>query len=66
MHSTTTGHIPAAQIASWACSCGASETIDYDRGVTGAFAVRVAAARAARHRTLERLRAALRSNGVPR
>lgn len=54
-HRTGTGHIPAARVVSWGCTCGVAEVLDYGRTVTGEWALRVAATRADIHRRAARL-----------
>lgn len=49
-HRTSTGHIPAARAISWACTCGAAWVGTYGHTVTAAYALELAARRAAHHR----------------
>lgn len=51
-HRVATGHIPKVRAASWSCSCGAGQVLDYGTKFDGGLAVQIAEARARAHRTL--------------
>jgi hypothetical protein len=50
-HRVATGHIPSVRAASWSCTCGAGQVLDYGHSVDPDLAMQIAEARARAHRT---------------
>ena len=51
-HRVSTGHLPETRAASWSCTCGAGQILDYGHSVDPDLALQIAEARARTHLTL--------------